>query len=181
MAWEWLGPTATAVVGVAGITGTVVAAALTRRAQVEAARIAPAHSLLADKRVLYAKFLRSAEDQKDSALKLSKIRLQLQEFRTEVEAFEDSAQEPPQSLVERVERLVQEVSDVDVQIRSHEGELRRLSAEIAVVGGRELHGGTEKVRAAYADWITEKGGTLQSASHALRELAALMHQDVKPH
>ncbi|WP_033661798.1 hypothetical protein [Salinispora vitiensis] len=64
MAWEWLGPVTTAVVGVAGVAGTVWTASSGRRHQIDLTKaqgaISLAVSLAAEKRLVYAKFLQRA-------------------------------------------------------------------------------------------------------------------------
>ncbi|MFI7519147.1 hypothetical protein [Micromonospora globbae] len=62
MAWEWIGPTATAVVGVAGIAGAVLSARVSRSAQLDVAKMSQVHALTERKRELYAEVLLNLDE-----------------------------------------------------------------------------------------------------------------------
>ena len=132
MAWEWLGPTATAVVGVAGIVGTVTAAALARRAQVEVARMAPVTATLNEKRALYAKYLRTVEDMVDQVGALAKIR----ERRELLSATDEETDAPTRQ--DELNSLGAHLVEANDKLPAAVAELARLRAEVSLLGGQSL-------------------------------------------
>ena len=85
VALEWLGSAATVTVAVAGIAGTSHAASMSRRAQIEVARLSQGQTLLAEKRTVYAEFLHAAGE----LVSVLKHRDRLQEsLRTSQEALD---------------------------------------------------------------------------------------------
>ncbi|MEU8817356.1 hypothetical protein [Actinoplanes sp. NPDC048796] len=66
MAYEWVGPVVTGIVGVAGIAGTITAARISSRVQREAAQSAAQQSIRQARQILYARYLQAVDDMQDA-------------------------------------------------------------------------------------------------------------------
>ncbi|MEV4638325.1 hypothetical protein AB0J80_13340 [Actinoplanes sp. NPDC049548] len=169
MAWEWLGPVATGVVGVVGVLGTTLTAALGRRTQLDLARVQAAaenrRALMLDKRSLYAKLLHQAETNFNLALRESAIRGLAAEA-------EDAYSK----------RLV-EVADEGMREATA---LQRLRLEVGIVGGIEIEDHTASFalriqQLAGATSEVERGRLIDEASDLLSALTRALHADLEAH
>jgi hypothetical protein len=133
VALEWLQPAATAVVAVAGIAGTSRAASMSRRAQIEVARLGQRQALLVEKRIVYADFLQATEE----LISVLRRRDRLQEsLRTSQEELDSTPTDTRISLmIKRLDEMGSQLTDLNNEYYSLERRVTSLAKRITVIGG----------------------------------------------
>ncbi|MFI2711224.1 hypothetical protein ACH495_13965 [Micromonospora sp. NPDC018662] len=171
MAWEWVGPVTTCVVGVAGVAGTVWTAGRSRTAQLEAMRIQGesqrTHALTAEKRVIYAKYLRCAEMSIDSTDRLKRLVEKLQNLKSNPSETQES---------EELVQLRKLAEAEHEQSDSHDRELAALRAEIAVIGGPLIGSLASQTNSALHGYFVS--GDFSEINAYLSRTVAVMHLDL---
>ncbi|WP_167537055.1 hypothetical protein [Micromonospora terminaliae] len=181
MTWEWLAPTTTAVVGLAGIAGTVAAASLARRTQIETARMASVNELLQEKRVLYAKYLRAAEDFRDASVELRRLNEAKAAMMARLGDHLDLGDEPiPQELKVEISALAARAQEMQKDLHASEKNLRRLRAELSVIGGTALSIIAVTLETKLAAAALGTAEDHDELTNAMSNLTAAMHADVDP-
>lgn len=136
VAWDWLASVSTGVVGVAGIAGTLWAANIGRKTQLESAR----HQATAedrrieraDKRALYAKLLHHAETTENNARVVWTLERQFGDDEPTPEQLEISG------LLEGWTELGSILTQHSKTLKEQITQLRQLVAETLVVGSQEV-------------------------------------------
>jgi hypothetical protein len=167
--WEWLAPVATAVVGVAGITGTVRAASVSRRAQIEVARLAQVQALLIEKRTVYAEFLRTAEEIVSTINHRRILQKSLVKLKEEFAA--DAKRVQTEHFKERLDKLGTDVATAGQKYDVLGTSLRSLNQRIVVIGGPLIALMAAKVS------VSALNGERADSTNAL---ALAMHLDTDP-
>lgn len=137
MPTEWLAVATTLAGAGLGIVGGVWAALVGRRGQVDVARLANVQALIAEKRLLYGKYVRVAEDLRDAARRFQRVAITLHRFSAEL------AEEPLDDarlvgLETDGTALESSLATEREHLESIYAELRRLQSEVAVVGSIDL-------------------------------------------
>jgi hypothetical protein len=133
VASEWLPSVTTALVAVAGIAGTLRGASVSRRAQIEVARLNQVQALLVEKRTVYADFLQATDELISVLKRRDRLRESLRTLREEVDA-EPSASRLP-VVTERLDLLGSERTDLSNRYDSLEHRVTSLAQRITVIGG----------------------------------------------
>ncbi|MER5701430.1 hypothetical protein ABT023_05655 [Micromonospora sp. NPDC002296] len=169
MAWEWLGSVMTAVVGVAGVAGTVWTAHAGRRHQLDAVKaqgvISMAVALAAEKRLIYARFLQLARAAFGEARSLvsSGAAMPLDE--------ESLPPLPAGSKIKYTGRY-----EVGTPFDLAMVELNKCYDEVVIVGGHEI--GTHATAVISAISGHASGiGDVWDVDRALTEVSTVLHED----
>jgi hypothetical protein len=162
MAWEWLPPVATGVVGVAGIVGSAWTAASARRSQADILRHQfdgeSRRQYQADKQALYIKIL----DELTTVVELSIRRIVL-------EKKGDATDEELAELRSVVDKHVRQMMVVG-----------RLRAEVAVLAGPAMAAEYSKMTGVVGAFIRgNKDGAIKEVTAALAVLTETMHADLR--
>ncbi|RUL93694.1 hypothetical protein [Verrucosispora sp. FIM060022] len=169
MAWEWLGPVTTAVVGVAGVAGTVWTAHAGRRHQLEAMKaqgtIGVAVALAAEKRMVYARFLQLARAafEEASVLVFDGTALPMDEA--------SLPPLPPGSKLEYTGRY-----EAGTPFALAMAELNKCYDEVVIVGGHEVGTDASAAMSAISGYVS---GTVDvwGVHRTLGDLSTAMHED----
>ncbi|WP_091309445.1 hypothetical protein [Micromonospora chersina] len=181
MTWEWLAPTATAVVGLAGIAGTVGAATLARRTQIETARMAAVNALLQEKRALYARYLHAAEDFRDASTELLRLNEAKDAMLERLRSHLDLDDQPiPDELKAEISVLASRAEVMQRDLHASEKHLRRLRAELAVIGGTALSIIAVRLESKLTAVALGTAREDDDISGAMGYLTTAMHADVDP-
>ncbi|MFI1193056.1 hypothetical protein ACH4T9_07300 [Micromonospora sp. NPDC020750] len=160
MAWEWLGPVATGVVGIAGIVGSVWTAASARRSQAESLRsqsnAESRQAFRADKQALYTRVLHELTTFVETSVRRKAL--------TAAKATTDEELDELRSVVDAHSKQMLVVG--------------RLRAEVAVVAGPALADEVRRV-AVKLIAISDGKGDVDGAPDVLAELIEAMHADLK--
>lgn len=169
MAWEWLGPVTTAVVGVAGVAGTVWTAHAGRRHQLDAAKtqgaISVAVALAAEKRLVYVRFLQLARAAFGEARSLvsSGAALPL-----------DEASLPPLPADSEIKYTGR--YEVGTPFALAMNELSKCYDEVVIVGGHEIGSKATVVISLISGHASGVEG-VWDVHRILADVSTLMHQD----
>jgi hypothetical protein len=174
MAWEWLGPVTTLAAGVAGIAGTAITARYARQTQLELAHMAPVHALLTEKRLLYARFLRGADELLGAmrpVRRIERLRLRLEEV--------EGCHEAPEVLAELTE-AVEGGEDRRDDVLKLQKEMSGLRQELTVLGGFEIGSLAARLLAVVSRMDGPDDEWEGKAYTAVNNLAFVMHIDTDP-
>lgn len=167
MAWEWLGPVTTAVIGVAGVAGTVWTAYSGRRHQIELTKVQGviniSVSLAAEKRMVYARFLQLADTAFDEAQTLVHA--------GEAMTLEDPPVPPPPPGVRYTGRY-----EGGTPFALAMTELDKSYNEVVISGGLQIGSQAVAVRSAISGYAT---GLVDvwAVNRILAKTATIMHED----
>ncbi|MBE1485225.1 hypothetical protein [Plantactinospora soyae] len=162
MAWEWLSPVATGVVGLAGIVGSVWTAASARRSQ---------------ERVLNDQFDSEARRQ----LRVDKQALYIKTLDVFTSAVETSIRRS--SLERAVEQSPEQVAEIreltDKQLSQFMA-IGRLRSEIAVLAGLAMSAEYQRVVSVVGEFTRQgQKGDVKEVTAALAGLSMVMHEDLR--
>jgi hypothetical protein len=169
MTWEWVAPVVTGAVGIVGVVGTVWTANQGRKAQSDIlaaqGKAEFERSLIAEKRVLYSKFLRAIEQSIDVSDRIFPS------------GGHSSASEPGEE-ANRENVAGSPRGDLDAELqamRDSNSDLAALRAEIAVLGGLRIGVLASKVNSLAFQY---RGGDASRLNEAIGFLTYAMHADI---
>lgn len=114
-----------------------------------------------EKRSLYTRFLRVAEDMRDAAEEMRMITVRMNESSASGAA------------------LRARIADMRMKIDASEGELRRLRSEVSILGGPAIGVLARELIATLISYATNEGER-DAVAEALSTLVVAMHRDADP-
>ena len=165
MAWEWLGPTATAVAGLAGMTGVVLTGLSAHRAQIrsvhDGARVQLRNALLAEKRATYTKSIRICHEALLTADAVRKART----------AFLETPEERRQAIREHLSAALGAMGELSKSLHD-------ASSELSIIGSPE-YGSILLLFATNCSAYATDARPRVAVSDILAQLVDLLYMDVR--